>query len=819
MSNFPLAFRPVLIPMQYVPRPFEYLPRTDPGSGPVQPLSGTTFVPAPTSARYEIPVPRFVSGYSSYPSNRDSLWGAGCNGPLGIGQVMSNPPGLSVFARLDPADPPMPPEIQLPFRIPTPVDEFLLDSSDATLYYVSEPFVYEKLEPDAVYRIWPGRARERTWSLDELLVFLNEFGNNWRVPDTLRSRPATDKRGHYYATTFASLEIRHSTIRVRLSEKWSHIEVWAFGSWLMRPGWQYRIFAPDALDPTFADDFQRVRRRQAVAEKDDLKYTSKAIMQGIPIAHAENNDVSSAVRYLIQALLATTNPAVRTGQRLPTDQALPTGQRLPTDVLMPANCDIYKRAYLAQLFQNLRPAPSACTLNYEAFQKYGGYLVLDLQQRRRGDDKPAFMDPTTQTMGSITGGCYVHPWAASILRNPENHIDGLIMDTTWTVLRQFVTAIIVAVSHNTAIPLAFAFGPIECSELYEHFWTVFNEKFHINLADFIFESDQGSGLRKFCKEHGIRQRLCLRHYLASLKDRMFAVYVNYLVKATTVEEFQLLRQAFLLPLSEAIKACGPRGLERARAQFAKAGLVIDFVEDTVTLIKIGDDESFQERWKQVSILQKIEDLMPPTTNCLESINGHHNDATPRNNLFWASACRLAEQIQQGILHFSAYVRHNFNRATRQALILRLSLGEDEMARQKAEYEADANSCSCGQTRHYSAMYRIPVPCCHRLASGASRPRMVEPPKLQYSNDPDAFELAVVWHASAAPARDDARKKYLMEMAASNIKRLTHTGHKKSEIVAWVEHEFQNPPPSNAYAQTIPVSVVLIIAKGVTKFGR
>jgi hypothetical protein len=36
-----------------------------------------------------------------------------------------------------------------------------------------------------------------------------------------------------------------------------------------------------------------------------------------------------------------------------------------------------------------------------------------------------------------------------------------MLDTIWTVMRQYVTSILVEVSRNTAIALAFAFGPAE----------------------------------------------------------------------------------------------------------------------------------------------------------------------------------------------------------------------------------------------------------------------------------------------------------------------------------------------------------------------
>jgi hypothetical protein len=44
-----------------------------------------------------------------------------------------------------------------------------------------------------------------------------------------------------------------------------------------------------------------------------------------------------------------------------------------------------------------------------------------------------------------------------------------MLDTTWTVMPQYVTSILVAVSRNTAIALAFAFGPAKTVDQYNCF--------------------------------------------------------------------------------------------------------------------------------------------------------------------------------------------------------------------------------------------------------------------------------------------------------------------------------------------------------------
>jgi hypothetical protein len=86
-----------------------------------------------------------------------------------------------------------------------------------------------------------------------------------------------------------------------------------------------------------------------------------------------------------------------------------------------------------------------------------------------------------------------------------------MMDTTWNVMREYVTAFLVCVSHNIAIPLSFAFGPLEDSNLYDFFLDFFREKYRIDPADFVLVSDQGAGLRKFARTDNFTHRFCLRH--------------------------------------------------------------------------------------------------------------------------------------------------------------------------------------------------------------------------------------------------------------------------------------------------------------------
>jgi hypothetical protein len=259
-----------------------------------------------------------------------------------------------------------------------------------------------------------------------------------------------------------------------------------------------------------------------------------------------------------------------------------------------------------------------------------------------------------------------------------------------------------------------------------------------SILRFILESVQGSGLRKFAKDYHATQGFCLCHFLARLKDRTFGHFVSYFVKAQIVKEFELLRKAYCPQVHEAIRRIPLTGLKRAQAEFAKAGLGIIFRpgKQTPSIWIIN-----QERWEQVSNIYKLQDCLPTTTNCLESINGHHNENTPRRNEFWASVFRLSMMVDHGIAAFSASVRHIFNSAIRRAVMFMLTIGTSEMTAQKAHYHtnAETRTCDCGISAYFTRMYRTFVPCCHLLSAGVEKPQMTEPPVLQCSDNPVDFE--------------------------------------------------------------------------------
>jgi hypothetical protein len=235
------------------------------------------------------------------------------------------------------------------------------------------------------------------------------------------------------------------------------------------------------------------------------------------------------------------------------------------------------------------------------------------------------------------------------------------------------------------------------------------------------ESGQGSGLGKFARLHGFTQKFCLRHFLATIQDQFFFVFVHHLVKALTDSEFLLLSAQYPREVQKGINNLPGTGWKRARGQFRKAWL--DLIYTHAAMSEIGTTDTV--RWQRVSSMFKVREGLPMTTNALESINDHRNEAKARNNTFWMSTIRPSRAFGHSIESFSSSLRHNFNTTTRRALGQRRAMREMETAKQRTYYKmkAENGSCDCGYHEYFPRMFNMHVPCCHFLSTGLPHPAL------------------------------------------------------------------------------------------------
>jgi hypothetical protein len=266
------------------------------------------------------------------------------------------------------------------------------------------------------------------------------------------------------------------------------------------------------------------------------------------------------------------------------------------------------------------PTPHHSTAD---FLTLSGLLGLNLALRLPGEKPELYKHGETDY--SILLGHWVSPFAESILRQDE--VDGLIMDMTFRVMRQYYTAILVAVPHNVGIPLATSFDPRESVELYNTFYQVFDGEFQIKLTGYILKSDQGSALKAVGGHHP-RHLFCLRHVLKSLHVKdcgRFASLMGNLISARSEKELDLLCELYT---PDFIAVHRERGVEWTQLErcLQKVGLIF---HDGV--IAFADQD--QRRWRQISMFARVGTRMPTTSNTIESLNGRLNEKTPRFNTF------------------------------------------------------------------------------------------------------------------------------------------------------------------------------------------
>jgi hypothetical protein len=306
---------------------------------------------------------------------------------------------------------------------------------------------------------------------------------------------------------------------------------------------------------------------------------------------------------------------------------------------------------------------------------------------------------------SIMGGWYLSLWSRSILE--DDAIDGLILDTMWHVLCQYVTALVMAIYCNVGVPLGFSFGVTETVKLDQQQYAAFAEFFAINLRQYVVESDQGSALRTLCARNGQTQLIRLRHFLVYLKLKEFSVPVGNLVKCWTASEFETLKALYEMEF-RSVTDQKRHGL--LLWTLKKAGLT--YADGIILIVD-------EQRLNAVSMWKRVSMRMPSTTNSIEAMHEHLNEAISRKNLFWASQGILYNTIADKTLHFDLTLAHDFRGALKRCRRRSQFLSRELIQQECAHLGTTPDHCSCGETVHLSASYRTDVPCSHQYAM---RPR-------------------------------------------------------------------------------------------------
>jgi hypothetical protein len=449
----------------------------------------------------------------------------------------------------------------------------------------------------------------------------------------------------------------------------------------------------------------------------------------------------------------------------------------------------------------------------EAFLRRGGRLALTVTDRRSSDESPIFCHDGHEY--SIVSGCWLSPFAISILDTPE--IAGLILDTTFTVMQAFVTAVLMAVLCNVGIPLGFAFDTSETVALYRSFYALFESEFNVKLTDYILESDQGPALKSVGAEHP-KHLFCLRHVLVSLKGDCVTFQVGNLLKCRSQKELDTLWELYEAEFRNMIRENGDAAAQLVRC-LRQVGLGF-----TGGRLQVTDEV----RWGQVSMMGRNGTRMPATTNAIESFNGYLNAGTPRFNTFWASMHRLADLVEHKAHRFEQCRAHNYARVCRRVGLRVRQIDQGRMREERAFFETTAEHCLCGETTRESEMYGFQIPCSHQVSlnpdvealyianvSEAHAPEIPLPP-LALHLSPSWERCQLSWsiehripHQEISPVlQRDAQR------AIKKIKKHAHASHRHDEIQRFVEEKMNM---NDKFALGDPSDLFALISEGIGRF--
>lgn len=117
----------------------------------------------------------------------------------------------------------------------------------------------------------------------------------------------------------------------------------------------------------------------------------------------------------------------------------------------------------------------------------------------------------------IMSGIHIMNKARSLSNINQIQIDGLILDTTWMAIPQYVFSILNACFCNSSIPIAFAFGGGEIISLYDFLISKVEKQLDINFSGRYLESDEGPALKSICEKYSMIQMACAKHFIEKLK--------------------------------------------------------------------------------------------------------------------------------------------------------------------------------------------------------------------------------------------------------------------------------------------------------------
>lgn len=447
-------------------------------------------------------------------------------------------------------------------------------------------------------------------------------------------------------------------------------------------------------------------------------------------------------------------------------------------------------------------------INFNRFKKINeGYLFLNLVENNNTKKKLDKMLVEDKEY-FILGGTFITPLASSLVCEPR--VSGIMLDTTWKLLQNYVCSIPTLIIQNVGVPIGFTFSLIEDSLIYLDFFRIFQNAYGFAINDIIHivESDQGPALKAAIDALNCKQLCCLHHLKVNLKKKAFSEQVGNLISATCKQDFKELKKLYSTNWNE-IK--DTKKLNELQAVLRKVGLCFEKGK-----VKIGD----KKRWEEVSMLQRPKFKMPSCTNQLESTHGHMNSQIPRRNSLWPSLHRIIQDILQKNKNFVSYFKQNYMNYKRKIKRICSNTPKNIMKQMIKYYKTDIAhlTCQCGEAVLLSSMLSIQLPCSHLIFLGASFPE-IEVQDLDMNNSTKG-EL-IIEHNYVKSEKVELNNDYfanIRKYAYKIIKRYTHC-QAKEKIAAYVDEKLIFDEDPTKFVLGYPIKVFDVIDQGILLFKK
>ena len=220
----------------------------------------------------------------------------------------------------------------------------------------------------------------------------------------------------------------------------------------------------------------------------------------------------------------------------------------------------------------------------------------------------------------------------------------------------------------------------------------------------------------------------------------------------------------------------------------------------------------ENRWKRVSMIERVKMKMPSTTNTLEATHGHLNAATPRKNDFWSSMNRITTSLLKKDFHMDGRIKNVYNNEKRRVSNRVKMVSREIFEKELDFYKPKIEECTCGETALVSSMLRLDIPCSHRVFLGAKFPEL---PKINLILTPSMkgckFKYTLI--DRELPIRETAHLNWLKKSAVEVIKRYSHFKH-RSMINSFVEDNFKI---GTSFVNGKPVEFYSLVHEGIFHF--